>query len=129
MSGTWRSRNAITSGKLWPVSTCITGNGTVARPERLAGEVQQDDRVLAPGEQQHRLLELGRYLPDDMDRLGLELVEVIHQTAHSPSPRATTNGTFLVQSMNSFIVSRLNSTGIARSRTASSNSFVPTRTA
>ena len=42
------------------------------------------------------------------------------QTAHSPSPRCTTNGAF-VQSMNWSIVSRPNSTGIARSRTSSSN--------
>ena len=30
-------------------------------------------RVLAAGEQQHRPLELGRDLADDVDRLGLEL--------------------------------------------------------
>ena len=30
MSGTRRSRNSIASGKLWPVSTCITANGTAA---------------------------------------------------------------------------------------------------
>ncbi len=107
----------------------MTPNGTAPGRNALRGKVQQDDRVLAPGEQQHRPGELGCYLPDDMDRLGLELVEVIRQTAHSPSPRATTNGTFLVQSMKSFIVSRLNSSGIARSRTSSSNAFVPTRTA
>ena len=100
-----------------------------ARPERLARQVQQDDRVLAAGEQQHRPLELRRHLADDVDRLRLELVEVVHQTAHSPSPRWTSNGTFLVQSMNSFIVSRPNSTGMARSRTASSNPLVPTREA
>ena len=29
-SSTIRSRNSITSSKLWPVSTCITGNGTRA---------------------------------------------------------------------------------------------------
>ena len=101
----------------------------LARPERLARQVQQDDRVLAAAEQQHGLLELRRHLADDVDRLGFELVEVVHQTAHSPSPRMTWNGTFFVQSMNSFIVSRPNSTGMARSRTASSNSLVPTRVA
>src|SRR6185312_6549708 len=99
------------------------------RSERPAREMQEHDRVLAAGEQQHGLLELRRHLADDVDRLGFELLEVVHQTAHSPSPRWTSNGTFLVQSMNSFIVSRPNSTGMARSRTASSNSFVPTRAA
>ena len=29
-SSTRRSRNSITSGKLWPVSTCMTGNGNFA---------------------------------------------------------------------------------------------------
>ena len=51
------------------------------------------------------------------------------QTAHSPSPRMTWNGTFRFQSMKWFIVSSPNSTGIARSRTLSSNAFVPTRSA
>jgi hypothetical protein len=53
----------------------------------------------------------------------------LDQTAHSPSPRCTTKGTFFVQSMNWFIDSRLNSTGMARSRTASSNAVSPTRAA
>ena len=66
------SRNASTSGKLWPVSTCSTGNGTRRRPERLRGQVQHHDRVLAAGEQQHGPLELGDDLADDVDRLGLE---------------------------------------------------------
>ncbi len=39
----------------------------------------------------------------------------------------TWNGTWRFQSMRWLIVSRPNSTGIARSRTASSNAFVPTR--
>ena len=51
------------------------------------------------------------------------------QTAHSPSPRMTWNGTLRFQSMNSFMVSSPNSTGIARSRTASSNAVVPMRLA
>jgi hypothetical protein len=34
--------------------------------------VQHDDRVLAAGEQQHRPLELGGDLADDVDGLGLE---------------------------------------------------------
>ena len=75
-SATRRSRKSMTSGKLWPVSTCITGNGMRAGPERLLGEAQHHDRVLAAGEQQHRALELGRDLTDDVDRLGLESVQV-----------------------------------------------------
>ena len=51
------------------------------------------------------------------------------QTAHSPSPRMTWNGTLRFQSMNSFIVSRPNSSGMARSRTWSSKWVVPTRVA
>ena len=129
-SGTWRSRNVDDLREVVAGVDVHHREREVARPERLAREVQQHDRVLAAGEQQHRLRELGRHLADDVDRLGFELVEMIqHQTAHSPSPRWTSNGTFLVQSMNSFIVSRPNSTGRARSRTASSNSLVPTRAA
>ena len=45
-------------------------------PERLLGQAQQHDRVLAAAEQQHRPLELGRDLADDVDRLGLERLEV-----------------------------------------------------
>src|SRR5438067_1798800 len=48
----------------------------LARPERLLGEPQQDDRVLAAGEEQHRPLELRGDLTEDVDSLGLELVEV-----------------------------------------------------
>ena len=50
----------------------------LARPERLLGEAEQDDRVLAAGEEQHRPLELGGDLAEDVDGLGLELVEVRH---------------------------------------------------
>ncbi len=46
------------------------------RAERLLGETQQHDRVLAAGEQQHRALALGRELAQDVDGLGLERVEV-----------------------------------------------------
>ena len=74
---TRRSRNSITSGKLCPVSTCMSGNGKPAGPERLLGEAQQHDRVLAAAEQQHRALELGRDLAHDVDRLGLERAQVV----------------------------------------------------
>ena len=66
----------MTSSKFWPVSTCITGNGTGAGPERLARQVQHDDRVLAAGEQQPGLLDRRRDLAEDVHGLGLELVEV-----------------------------------------------------
>ena len=46
------------------------------RPERLLGQAQQHDRVLAAAEQQHGPLELGGDLADDVDRLGLEDVQV-----------------------------------------------------
>ena len=75
-SATRRSRNSIASGKLWPVSTCMTGNGNGAGPERLLGQPQQHDRVLAAGEQQHGVLELGGDLAHDVDRLRLQHLEV-----------------------------------------------------
>ena len=46
------------------------------RAEGLLGQAQQDDRVLAAAEQQHRPLELGGHLAEDVDRLGLERLEV-----------------------------------------------------
>jgi len=47
-------------------------------PERLFGQGQHHDRVLAAGEQQHRPLELGPDLAHDMDGLGLEDIELRH---------------------------------------------------
>src|SRR5918994_1220177 len=102
------------------------------RRERLLGQRQQHDRVLAAAEEHDGLLELGGDLPDDVDGLRLELLEVgapPAYTAHSPSPRSTWNGTFLFQSMKVSIVSRPNSIGIARSRTRSSKAAGPTRSA
>ena len=50
--------------------------GELGRPERLLGQAQQDQRVLAAAEEEHRALQLGRHLPHDVDRLRLEGVEV-----------------------------------------------------
>ncbi len=75
-SAAWRSRNSSTSSKLRPVSTCRTGKGTGAGQKALRGQVQHDDGVLAPREQQRRPLELGRHLPEDVDGLGLEGAQV-----------------------------------------------------
>ena len=66
----------MTSGKLWPVSTCMSGNGKRAGPEGLLGQAQQHDRVLAAAEQQHGALELGGDLAHDVDGLGLEGLQV-----------------------------------------------------
>ncbi len=66
----------------------------LAGPERLLGEPEQDDRVLAAREEQHRTLELGRDLAEDVDGLRLELVEVRQRrespgSGHDPdSPRS-----------------------------------------
>ena len=46
------------------------------RAERLLGQAQQHDRVLAAAEQQHRALELGGDLAHDVDGLGLERLQV-----------------------------------------------------
>ena len=56
------------------------------RAERLLGQAQQHDRVLAAAEQQHRLLELGGDLAHDVDRLGLEGLEVSGRAAHATAP-------------------------------------------
>src|SRR5215208_656156 len=50
-------------------------------------------------------------------------------TAHSPSPLMTSKGSFFCQSMKTCRFSRLNSTGIERSRTSSSKRAWPTRSA
>ena len=47
-----------------------------ARCECLDRQVQHDDRVLTAGEQQHRLLELGGDLTDDVDGLGLQRAQM-----------------------------------------------------
>jgi hypothetical protein len=46
------------------------------RVERLLRQPQHDDRVLAAAEQQHRPLQLGDHLADDVDRLRLEGLEM-----------------------------------------------------
>ncbi len=53
-----------------------------ARPERLLGQAQEHDRVLAAGEQQDGTLELGGDLTHDVDRLGLEGVEMCQLVGH-----------------------------------------------
>ena len=45
-------------------------------PERLLGDLQHHRGVLAAGEEEHRVLELGGDLTEDVDRLGLERVEM-----------------------------------------------------
>ena len=47
-----------------------------AGAESLQRQVQHHDRVLAAGEQQHRTLELGGHLADDVDRLGLQRAQM-----------------------------------------------------
>src|SRR3954469_4538610 len=44
--------------------------------ERLLGQAQQDDRVLAAAEEQDRPRQLGRHLAHDVDRLGFEDVQM-----------------------------------------------------
>ena len=52
------------------------GEREARRPEGLLRQAQQHDRVLAAREEQHRTLPLGGDLAHDVDRLGLECVEV-----------------------------------------------------
>jgi hypothetical protein len=51
-------------------------------PERLLGQAQHHRRVLAAREEEDRLLELGRDLPDDVDGLGLEHVQMRELRRH-----------------------------------------------
>src|SRR5690606_37363666 len=68
------------------------------RPERLLGEPEHDDRVLAPGEEQDGAFELGGDLTEDVDRLRLERPEVGELVVHNPeqSCQVSTNVTNLV---------------------------------
>ena len=75
-SATRRSRNSIDLGEVVARVDVHDRERERRRPERLLGEPQQHDRVLAAGEQQHGLLELGGDLADDVDRLGLQHLEV-----------------------------------------------------
>src|SRR4051812_45741504 len=52
------------------------------RPERLLGEAQQDDRVLAAAEQEDGALELGRDFTHDRDGLGLEQPQIGELAGH-----------------------------------------------
>ena len=58
------------------------------RAERLLGQPQQHDRVLAAAEQQHRPLELRGDLAEDVNRLGLERLQVRELVAHTWSPHS-----------------------------------------
>ena len=60
----------------------------LARAERLLGEAEQHDRVLAAGEEEHRPLELRSELAEDVDRLGLELVEMRKSSSADAHRRA-----------------------------------------
>ena len=66
--------------------------GQAGRPEGLLGQPEHHDRVLAPREQQHRALELGHHLTHDVDRLGLEGLEMGQLVLPGPrtSPHRTT---------------------------------------
>ena len=75
-SATRRSRNSSTSSKLWPVSMCITGNGMRAGQNAFSARRSMTIESLPPREQQHRALELGGHLADDVDRFGLEDLQV-----------------------------------------------------
>ena len=61
--------------------------GEPGGPERLLGDLQHHRGVLAAREQEHGVLELGRDLPEDVDRLGLERVEMRDRgVRHFPLP-------------------------------------------
>ena len=60
------------------------GEGEACRPEGLLGQAQEHDRVLAPREQEHGPLELGRHLPHDEDGVSLQGIEVGELVARLP---------------------------------------------
>ena len=67
--------------------------------ERLERQVQHDDGVLAAGEQQHRPLELGGHLPNDVDGLGLQraqMAQFVLAGREGPAVSQATGHGFLV---------------------------------
>ena len=62
----------MTSSKLWPVSTCMTGNGSGAGQNAFAARCSMTIESLPPENSSTGPLELGRDLTDDVDGLGLE---------------------------------------------------------
>ena len=63
------------------------------RAERLLGQAQQHDRVLAAAEQQHRPLEFGGDLAHHVDRLGLERAQVAQLGAGGDAHQGSTTST------------------------------------
>ena len=69
--------------------------GDAGGPEGLLGDLQHHRGVLAAGEEQHGVLELGRDLTEDVDRLGLERVEMRDRGVRhpaTPAPGSRPNG-------------------------------------
>jgi hypothetical protein len=63
-------------GEVQPGVDVHDREGDAGRRERLAGQLQHHDRVLAAGEEQHRALELRGHLADDVDGLGLQRLQL-----------------------------------------------------
>ena len=64
-------------GELVPGLNVQEWHRDVRRAERLFGEAQEADGVLAAGEQQRRALELARDLTHDVDGLGLQILQMV----------------------------------------------------
>jgi hypothetical protein len=58
----------------------------LARPERLAGQMQEHSRILADRIEQHRPAELRRRLAEDVDAFRLERVERRQGCGHASVP-------------------------------------------
>ena len=80
-----RSRNAITSGKLWPVSMCSSGNGNGAGRNAFSARRSRTSESLPPEKSSAGLRALARDFAQDVDRLGLEPVEMMRSR---PAPAA-----------------------------------------
>ena len=75
-SATRRSRNSSTSGKLCPVSTCMTGNGILAGQKAFSASASMTMESLPPENSSAGPLELGGDLPHHVDRLSFEHVKL-----------------------------------------------------
>ncbi|MPM63521.1 hypothetical protein SDC9_110401 [bioreactor metagenome] len=74
-------------GEVVPGVDMQQGERHSSGPEGFGGQVEQDGRVLAAAEQQHRPLQLGDGLADDVDGLGLQQVEMV-ESAHRCNPHS-----------------------------------------
>ena len=86
-SSTRWSRNSSTSGKLWPVSTCSTGNGIAAGQNAFSASRSMTMESLPPENSSTGRSHLRDHLADDVDRLRLQRAQLAQAVVAARSPQ------------------------------------------